>query len=321
MVAAGGEPVVPKQGRNRRVAVGGLMLAATFFWASNIVAGKEALSGFAPLALAQLRMGGAALLYILLYIAWRGFPSLRLTKRQWLTLALMALTGITLNQICYIGGLSLTSVTHTGLIQAIGPIMVLVLSSLMGIESLTPRKILGMTISFVGVALLLIEKPAQGSGANWLGDLIVIAAGGFFAYYTILMKSVADFFDPLLLNALVFGLGTIFLIPFCAVSVIGTKWDQIPSHAWGGLGYMVIFGSVIAYLIYAFALEKLSASSVAAFAYLQPLMAAVMGIWLLKEKISMVLVIGGILILIGVHLTEQAQGERKQIHHLASGGM
>jgi hypothetical protein len=47
------------------------MLVTTFCWASNIVAGKEALTGFNSLALAQLRMGAAAILYVLLYIAWR----------------------------------------------------------------------------------------------------------------------------------------------------------------------------------------------------------------------------------------------------------
>ncbi|MGH9616602.1 MAG: EamA family transporter [Acidobacteriaceae bacterium] len=66
-------------------------------------------------------------------------------------------------------------------------------------------------------------------------------------------------------------------------------------------------------------MEKLSASSVAAFAYLQPLMAAAMGIWLLGEKLSIAVVIGGGLILIGVNLTERARGERKHIQHLASG--
>jgi EamA-like transporter family. len=104
---------------------------------------------------------------------------LRLTKRQWLIVTIMALTGITLNQICFIGGLARTSVTHTRLIQAIGPIMVLLLSTSMRIAALTSRKVLGMTLSFVGVALLLIERPTKGSGANWLGDLILVAACGF----------------------------------------------------------------------------------------------------------------------------------------------
>jgi drug/metabolite transporter (DMT)-like permease len=319
MVAGEAESLDSREFWRRRGPVNFLMLVTTFCWASNIVAGKEALTGFNSFALAQLRMGAAAILYVLLYIAWRGFPTLRLTKRQWLIVTIMALTGITLNQICFIGGLARTSVTHTGLIQAIGPIMVLLLSASMRIEALTSRKALGMTISFVGVALLLIERPAKGSGANWLGDLILVAACGFFAYYTILMKKIVDRYDPLTLNALVFGLGAILLIPFCAASVAEVRWSQVPSRAWLGLLYMVLFGSFVAYLIYAFALEKLSASNVAAFAYLQPVMAALMGIWLLGEKISIAAVFGGILILFGLYLTEDARGGRQNIEHLASG--
>lgn len=296
-----------------------LMLITTFCWASNIVAGKVALSGFDSLALAQLRMAGAAILYILLYISWRGLPSLRLTGRQWLVLAAMAFAGVTLNQLCYIGGLDRTSVTHTGLIQAIGPVMVLLLSAFLGMEALTHRKLLGMLISFLGVALLLAEKPAHGSGASWLGDLMVIAACIFFSYYTVLMKKVAHQYDPLTLNALVFGLGSIFLLPLCMHSVIQTQWKSIPLHAWWGLAYMVIFGSFVSYLIYAFALEQLSASKVAAFAYLQPLMAALMGIWLVGEKVSFDAVLGGALILFGVYFTEHARGMRKHIHHVATG--
>lgn len=319
MIAAGHESLELKRNPHRSGLANSLMLVTTFCWASNIVAGKEALTGFDPLSLAQLRMAGAAILYILLYVAWRGRPKLRFEQREWLMLTLMALTGIALNQICYIGGLARTSVTHTGLIQAIGPVMVLLLSASMGMESLTHSKIIGMTISFLGVALLLIERPEQGSGASWLGDLIVIAAGGFFAYYTILVKKSASRYDPLTSNALVFGLGTIFLVPFCMHSVVQIRWSQIPPHAWLGLAYMVLFGSFVAYLIYAFALEKLSASNVAAFAYLQPLMAALMGMWLLGEKISLTAALGGALILFGVYFTERARGERKNIHHLARG--
>jgi drug/metabolite transporter (DMT)-like permease len=89
--------------RNKTVA-GSLMLLTTFFWAGNIVAGKMALMGFSALALAQVRMAATALLYWILYVSYRGFPSQRPSKRQWLILGLMALTVITLNQVFYIGG-------------------------------------------------------------------------------------------------------------------------------------------------------------------------------------------------------------------------
>ncbi len=316
-----GDQVSASTGRNSRrtVVASVLMLVTTFCWASNIVAGKMALKGFNTLALAQLRMGATALLYWVLYIAWRGFPSLHLKRRQWLLLGLMGFTGITLNQICYIGGLARTSVTHTGLIQAIGPIIVLLLAASLGQEALTSRKVLGMAVSFAGVAGLLIVKPAKGSAAHWTGDVILIAAGAFFAYYTILMKEVADLYDTLTLNALVFGVGAILLIPFCAESVAKVPWRDVPSQAWWGLAYMVLFGSLIAYLIYGFALQELSASHVAAFSYLQPVMAAVLGVWLLGERISMTVLWGGALILFGVYLIERERGARKHIEHLASG--
>lgn len=150
MAAAGVQSAQSRATGRGSGSANGLMLLTTFFWASNIVAGKVALAGFNALALAQLRMAAAAILHVLLYIAWRGIPNVRLRRRQWVILGLMAFTGITLNQICYIGGLARTSVTHTGLIQAIGPIMVLLLSASMGMEALTSRKILGMVISFVG---------------------------------------------------------------------------------------------------------------------------------------------------------------------------
>jgi drug/metabolite transporter (DMT)-like permease len=297
-----------------------LMLLTTFFWASNIVAGKMALKGFSALALAQLRMGAAALIYWMIYLASHGVPSLRLSRRQWLLLSLMALTGITINQICYIGGLARTSVTHAGLIQAIGPVVVLALAASLRMERLTFMKAIGMVVCFAGVALLLAGKSPQGSGASWTGDLILIIAGVVFAYYTILMKDFANVFDSLTLNAIVFGIGAILLFPFCARSIAEVQWRDIQLEAWLGLAYMVLFGSLIAYLIYGFALQQLAASTVASFSYLQPLMAGMLGVWLLGERISLTVVLGGIVILAGVYLTEYSRGKaRKHLEHLARG--
>lgn len=283
------------------------------------MAGKFALMGFGPLALAQVRMAAAAILYSLLFLLWHGRPSLRLTSRQWLLIGLMALTGITMNQIFYIGGLARTSVTHTGLIQTVVPVMVLVLSGCMGIEAITRRKFIGMGIAFAGVAWLVSEHPAPGSGAHWSGDIMLVVAECAFAYYTILTKEIAHLYDTLTLNMLVFGIGALLLIPFCAGPVAQVRWRSIPTEAWWGLAFMVVFGSLIAYLIYAFALTELSASRVASFSYLQPIMAAAMGVWLVGEHISPRVVGGGFLILLGVYLTERERGARKHMHHLASG--
>lgn len=295
-----------------KTAAEALMLVTTFCWASNIVAGKEALRGFSPLALAQLRMSVTALLYGALFLLWRKRPKLHLTRRQWLLLGLMGFTGITLNQICFLGGLARTSVTHTGLIQAVGPIMVLLLSAFIGREALTVQNCAGMAIAFAGVAVLLTGKSGSENGAHWSGDLILLAAGASFAFYTILMKDVACDYDALTLSMLVFGLGAALLTPFCLGSVSAVDWEHVHFRAWAGLAYMVVFGSVVAYLIYAFALSILSASKAAAFAYLQPVMAVGLGVWLIGERMTSGAIAGGALILLGVYLTER-QRARGQV--------
>lgn len=315
-------PAIDKELDRRRphqTAAEVLMLVTTFCWASNIVAGKEALQGFGSLALAQLRMSLAALFYGALFLSWRGRPRLHLTRRQWLFLGLMGFTGITLNQICFLGGLARTSVTHTGLIQAVGPIMVLLLAAFIGREVLTLQNCVGMAIAFAGVAVLLTGKSSSQNGAHWSGDVILLAAGASFAVYTILMKDVASDYDALTLSMLVFGLGAMLLLPFCLGSLARAEWRQVPFHAWAGLAYMVVFGSVVAYLIYTFALSILSASKAAAFAYLQPVMAVALGVWLLGERVTAGEFAGGALILLGVYLTERqraksrAAGEAKMV--------
>lgn len=298
-----------------------MMLLTTAFWAGNIVAGKFALRGMSPLALTLLRMGGAAILYWVILVGMRGAPSFSIVRRHWRALIMMALMGVTFNQIFYIGGLSLTSVTHAGLLQAVGPVFVLLLAGFLGQEKITGLKIAGMAISFVGVAVLLVEKTPPGSGAHWQGDLLLIGAAAVFAYYTILMKKVSNVYDSLTLNAYVFGFGAIFLIPFSAYSVSHVHWSEVSFQAWMGLAFMVVFASVIAYLIFGFALHELAASTVAAFSYLQPVIAAALGVWMLGEKITTRAVAGGILIMAGLYLTERERGEKKHMKRLAHGGV
>ena len=289
-----------------------VMLLATFCWAANIIAAKEALTGFGSMALAALRILGAALVFALLFLG-RGKPlGFRLTRQHWRVMILLALCGVTFNQIFFIGGLARTSVAHAGLIVAIGPVMVLVLSCLMRLEALTVLKFIGMLVSFGGVGVLTTGKAGQGNSGHWIGDLILLAGSAVFAYYTILMKEVADRYDALTLNTLAFGVGTVLMIPFGTWWVLDVRWIAVPGQAWWGLAFMVVFGSVVPYLLFTIAVTELTAARVAAFSYVQPVIATGLGIWLLAERLTVKIVLGGILILAGVYLTERERGEENR---------
>jgi drug/metabolite transporter (DMT)-like permease len=300
-----------------------LMLIATFCWATNIIAGKEALRGFGALALAQMRVLGTSVIYVVLFLAWpradysRTFkwisaprrPSLQRSRRDWAFLGLVALFGVTLNQLFFIGGLARTSAAHTALIVALGPVMVLALSRLLRMEALTVLKSAGILVAFCGVAILTTGKGGGVNGAHWQGDVLAFAASGVFAYFTILVKKAAVQSDPLTLNTIVFTLGSVLMLPLSAPELRAVRWSAVPALAWWSLAYMVILGSVLAYLLFAFALTELTPSRVAAFNYLQPLIAISLGVWMLGEKITSGLIAGGALILVGLYLTERENSE------------
>jgi drug/metabolite transporter (DMT)-like permease len=286
-----------------------LMLMATACWAANIVAVKEALHGFAPLALVQLRVTGAAVVLFAIFRAWPRRPALRIPRAHWGTMAVLALTGVTFNQLFFIGGVARTSVAHTGLLVALGPVIVLVLACLLGLEALTILKFIGMLVSFAGVAVLTMGHVGRGNPSYWLGDMIVLAGTAVFAVYTIQLKKVSHLYDALTFNTLIYCIGALLLIPLGARPLLASHWAAItPRVAWAA-AYTIVFGSVVPYTIYAYAMTELAASRVAAFSYLQPVMATGLGIWLLGERLSTSVVFGGALILVGVYLTERERGE------------
>jgi drug/metabolite transporter (DMT)-like permease len=286
-----------------------LMLIATSCWATNIIAGKEALRSFGALVLAQMRVLGTSAVYILLFFAWPRQRSLRRSRDDWVLLGLAALFGVTLNQLFFIGGLARTSAAHTALIVALGPVMVLVLSRMLRMEALTLLKSADILLAFCGVAVLTTGKGGGGNGAHWQGDLLAFGGSAVFAYFTILVKKAAVQSDALTLNTIVFTLGSVLMLPFTASELLAVRWSAMPYLAWWSLAYMVIVGSVLAYMLFAFALAELSASRVAAFNYLQPLIAISLGVWMLGEKVTSGLIAGGALILVGLYLTERENSE------------
>ena len=223
----------------------------------------------------------------------------------------MAVNGIALNQLTFIGGMARTTVAHTGLIVALGPVMVLVIAVVLGMEVLTAWNFAGMMIAVAGVGILTADKAGQGSAPHWVGDLIMLASTAVFAIFTILMKEVANHFDALTLNTLIFVLGALMMLPFCAHAVVVTNWAALSLNAWLGLAFLVVFGSVISYMLFAHVLTELAASRVAAFNYLQPVIASGLGIWLLSERLNSKVLIGGGLILAGVYLSGRERDKEK----------
>ena len=292
-----------------------LITVMVLSWAFNFIFGKLALRHFDPLTLAVFRVELAALVMVAVYLAmparWHDeiAGSGRQTRfdrhdlRKFLQLGIL---GVVLNQMLFTVGLNYTTVGHSALIIGVGPINTLLLARFFGLEHITWHKLAGMGMAFLGVAVLLSERGLGLHTGNWVGDLITLSGSTAFALYTVLGKQVAARYDSIAMNLYNYAIGAILVLPLAIWRGVRLDWGAVGWEGWVGLTYMAVFASVVAYLIYYWALRHMAASRLAAFSYLMPLLATILGILLLGEHVTWYLLFGGAFILLGVSLIERA---------------
>lgn len=283
----------------------GVMLAVTLMWSGNFVAVKYVVREMSPLLVMTMRTVLAALVMAPLFLANpRSTEQNRNLKRDFWLLAAVGIAGVTLNQLFFTLALERTSVAHGSLIISTTPISILLMASLVRQERLTALKILGMVIALSGVALIQLT-PSKSEGATLLGDLLAMCGSLTFAAFTVFGKHIMRSHSSITINAFAYFGGAALLTP--AMLLLGGI-EQLATISWASwltLGYMALFPSVLCYVGYFYALNYIPASRVAVFAYLQPAIATFMAVPLLGESISSSLLLGGMIALSGVALTQR----------------
>jgi drug/metabolite transporter (DMT)-like permease len=288
-----------------------LMLVMVLLWSANFIIGKVALREFPLVLLGALRIGLAGVFVAPVY--WRKvrtagewFPP----GRELFLLAFVAACSVG-NQLLFLIGLDRTSVAHSALIIGIGPIFVLLIAAGIGLERITLRKVAGMTMALAGVAVLVHQASgprASGSAqteATLAGDAVTAAACVLFSMFAVYGKKVTESYGTLAVNGFAYVSGAALLAPIMLWQARGFPFAHVSAAAWSSLVYMALFPSLICYLIYYHALTKISATRVSAFIYFEPVIATLMAIAFLGERITAPLVASGTVIFAGVYLTER----------------
>jgi drug/metabolite transporter (DMT)-like permease len=282
-----------------------LMIAG---WSGNYIAGKIALQAFPPVLLYGLRVSMAGLLILPAY-RWerrrRGAPSW--TLRDTPQLVLLGVLGVSLNQFLFVLGLSRTSVAHSSIFANTTPILILLLASARGLERLTGWKLVGVMVALTGVVLLRTLDAGPQGEATLAGDLLTLGGALAFSIFTVLGKPQTKRFSAITLNTFAYAGGALAMAPVTLWQSARFGFRAVPFSAWAAVFYMALLPSVVCYIIYYYALARMEASRLAAFSYLQPLLATVFGIYILQERVSFALAISGTVIFGGVYITERAR--------------
>ncbi len=162
------------------------LAAVLLVWSINYIVGKITLAHIDPMTLAAFRSELVAGMLLAIYFAQRRRTPLR--SRDIWTFTYLGFLGYAVNQGGFVIGLGHTTSEHSVVIIAASPILILLLASAMKLESLTPAKVLGMAICFLGVVLLETEDGSPTHSPLLVGDLITLAGTLGFAAYTVLSK-------------------------------------------------------------------------------------------------------------------------------------
>lgn len=282
-----------------------LIATMVLLWSANFIIGKVAVREFPVLTLSGLRVMLAAAILLAFFTARNGLAGFAVLRREWKLMALLGLFGVVFNQVFFIAGLKYTSVAHSSLIISLSPVFVLVIARLHRLEELSTMKIAGLAMSMAGVAVLAGERGGQGPGPSLLGDLLAIAGSIAFAYYVVIGKEVTPRFDSLSMNTFTYALGALMLAPVTVGGLLRGGAGGVSGKAWLAMVYMAACASVAAYVIFYYALRFVSATRMTALSYLQPVLATLLGLFLLKEPITTRLLVGAAVVFAGVYLTEK----------------
>jgi len=285
------------------------LVALLFAWSINYIVGKITLKHLDALTLASFRFQVSAALLLALYFSRSNRTPLK-ARDLWM-FAYLGFFGYAVNQGSFVVGLSLTTSQHSAIIVALGPILILAMARVMGLETLTPWKTLGMLISFSGVLVLESDSGSPLHSPLLLGDLITLAGTLGYSIYTVLVKRVARAYDTISMNTFNACVAAILWLPLALRQGSRLNWAAVGLAGWAGLFYMVTCSAVGGYLLFYWLLRHMDASRVVVVNYLQPVVVVLLSIPLLAERPTRRLLASGALVLFGVYLTEHASARER----------
>ncbi len=255
-----------------------------------------------PVTLTMLRSVLAAVGLLVYYlVAKKRFQFHKADYKRILWLSLLA---IPINQFLFLAGMRYSTPANAALLYGSTPAVVLVVSHFLGKEQITFRKSLGVGVAFLGIALIVFQHGIDFHSGYTFGNLLFLFAVIAWGLYTVQGRSLTIKYGAFPTSAATMILGGVLFMPIGVFGVANFDFSTLTLTHWGGLLYLAIATSVLSYYLWYYALERIEASKVAIFTNIQPVLTTLFSVLLFGQEITAVFVLGGLLALAGVIITQ-----------------
>lgn len=255
-----------------------------------------------PFGFVLLRVLGAAILFWFLSIFLK---NQKIHKKDWPRILLCSFLGMVINMLAFIKGLQLSTPINSSVLITVVPILVFSFSAVLLKEKVSLMKIFGISAGFIGALILIMYSPLTGYNAPNipLGNLLFVLNSSSYGLYLILVKPLVEKYNIITLFRWLFLFGFFMNFPFTINEFTDVEWSSLPIYdAILPMTYVVVGTTFSTYLLNAYALTKLKASTVSSFVYLQPIVGIIYALSTNNDSLTIINIVGMLLIFTGVYL-------------------
>ncbi|MDQ4122002.1 MAG: EamA family transporter [Acidobacteriota bacterium] len=276
-------------------------LICSLIWGTTWVFIKIGLADLPPLSFAALRFVVASFVIVLMLAALGiSFPK---TKRDWFLILPTGLLTFGLNYALVFWGETQISSGLAAVLQSTIPVFGLIFAKFyLPDEQITTRKVLAILLGLAGVATIFYEQLQISGFWALMGCLALVVSATSAAFANVLIKTFAVNIHPLSLTA---GQMVIGLVPLCLAGLITEGNPLNFNWTWRAVVcvfYLAIVGSIIAFWLYYWVLNRIEATKAMMIAFVSPIIAVIVGWIALSEQLPAQTALGGALVLASVAL-------------------
>ncbi|HMN23261.1 MAG TPA: DMT family transporter [Ignavibacteriaceae bacterium] len=280
-----------------------LPLLAIIFWGASFIATKYLLGELTPETIISMRMILAiSLLLVIALIQKRDFTIHLKSHGYIFILALIAVFHLWIQ----VTGMKFTTASNTGWIIGTAPIFMAVLGLIFFKEKLNTLKVIGILIATFGLLLLV----GKGNITNIdliknKGDLLVLSSAFTWGIYSMVNKKISLNYSPLMTILYLFIMMAIIIVPFTINAITIKSVINLSSIGWIGILFLGLLCSGVAYVIWSYALREMESAKVGAYLYFEPFVTVVAAWVFLREDITLLMILSGLIITAGVFLVNK----------------
>ncbi len=280
----------------------------SFFWGTTWLASKEGVKHMPALQLAAIRQFLGAILY-LSYFLFKKTPWPK--GKQWKTIVILSLLNFVLSNGLSTWGVKYISSGLGAIIGSIFPLWIVIISFFQGVR-LARLSVIGLLVCFCGICLIFYDHLSDFFKPDFrFGIFLSLLSTVTWAFASLYTRKKAASFNPYFSLGLQMFLSSILLFAYTGATGTSISLFAIPVEAWWSIGYLVVFGSVLTFIAYIYCLQHLPVEINSIYAYINPIVAVLLGAYVFNESLTAMILFGGCITLFGLYIVNRSIGRLK----------